>query len=203
MIVTCVTPDYVELALRLYDSMPDGSKPTILHYKDQGSWVANTLMKPVVAERHWVERGRSETIWLMDADLVYTGLEPLDPLWGLLEDADMAVCFHDDEEWRHPDQMVSAGVVGFAPTPEGAAAFADWSRSCALVTNTPMRYPEQYELYDATYVPLYLNDREARNIPLKYNARPYSANQRDRMWDLKDEEIVLSHVPASREMKKR
>ena len=204
MIVTCVTPDYEELATRLWRSLsPPSDDIKILPYDDQGSWVANTLMKPVVAERFWVETGRKEPIWLLDADLVYTGLEPLDPLWELLYDADMAVHMHHPEDWRREDQRVSAGVVGFNGTPTGASLFSYWAASCSFWTGDGrVRYPEQYLLSSVVGVAGdILGDVE--HIPLKYNARPYSANQRARMYDMKDEEIVLSHVPASREMKKR
>ena len=102
-------------------------------YEDQGSWEANTLIKPSVAERGWhIEDWASEPLWVFDIDTRVTGNQSLAPLFALLLDADVAIHYHDlaKDNWRQRDNYVSAGCVGFAPTPLGRMALAWWAASC-------------------------------------------------------------------------
>lgn len=200
MIFIPCTHDYEVYAKRLVKSLPRSLLTCIVRYEDRGTWLANTLEKPVAAFLSAVDRFRKlGDVWIFDADLVYTGRESLEPLFATLEGADMAVHRHiTNESWRGPDQALSAGVVGFAPTPVGFASFAWWAHACLTWGGDQgIRYPEQFLLWHASENALDMGG-VVSDIDIRFNARPQSADGRDGMWDLPDDEIVLSHTPASR-----
>lgn len=206
LIVIPFTSDYAHMAQSLQGQLNDaGYGASCAYYPSKGSWVANTLFKPQMAEIAWIRHGPDRPLWIMDADLDIKQPDRLPELWMRVGFSDVAIHIHEEpEDFRKMDQLCSAGVVGFAPTPSGRAALAWWAQACRQ--HKPgangWRYPEQALLYRIVEMEEHGEAPWGVNgIPLAFNARPFSADQREGMWDMKDEDIVISHTPASRTMK--
>jgi len=207
MLVCPYTAQYQKYMERLWSSLPEDCSEGFvpLHYYSGGSWRANTLLKAVYAVERWGVRGYNN-LWIIDADMEYTGNGPLDPLWDLLKTDSMAVLWMEDDiagRKRKYDNQISAGIIGFRDDPIGRAAATHFASACkTFLESDAWTYPEQAALMGAYNASCALGMQPA-HIPLPYGARPKEDCPRDGMWDLPRAECIFAHLPASRKEKRR
>jgi len=152
-----------------------------------GGWMRNCMARAEALRSHWMGECPDDAVCLLDADLECLG----DPVALLDFPGDVAV--HDSGPDVPNESRYSAGVLAFAPTPEGKCILSRWVDLCAGDKHFGKALREQLYLREA------IQEREAQGARVFRLPRTYNMHI-DHHKD-GDGTVILHHV-VSRTLRK-
>ena len=193
LIVSAATPKYVDLLEGLEaDCARLGLESYTARVPDQGSWVLNCALKPMVlASALAMSRGRA-VVWVdADANIVS---EPV--LFAELARERVDFAAHRFQ-WspKHPVELLS-GTVFFGATAGGLQVLRDWGALCSRI---PQDSPGQRPDWDQNLLMQVVDDGreiEARELPGAYCS--IAGDVAERIQLAEGERAVIVHNQASR-----